>query len=319
MGMAKSDRLLYILNLLRSRKNLNASRLAVECEVTERSIYRDIISLSEANVPIYYDNGYKLASDNFLPPLNFDLEEYSCLHLALGSSPLKLSSKHKVILKRIRAKVDAGMPDRIRKKRLYTQTPIHIHISTTQEEKKAERFYSVIEEAITSNSCLEMEYESLESGKSSRIVEPHFIIFRARAFYFVGYCRTRKSFRTFRMDRVKRIKPTSELFNPRSDVRPGDYFKGSWEFSKGEPVQIKVRFTGAGARLVSGGRHHPSETIEQIDDRTVIYCVTVNGLDEIMRWILGFGNQAEVLEPEELRQKLAVVGDHLNQTYRRHG
>ncbi|RME19381.1 MAG: HTH domain-containing protein, partial [Candidatus Zixiibacteriota bacterium] len=47
--MPKSDRLLYILNLLRTRRNLNAARLAEECGVTERSIYRDIISLSEAN------------------------------------------------------------------------------------------------------------------------------------------------------------------------------------------------------------------------------------------------------------------------------
>ena len=79
MGMAKYDRLLYILNLLRSRKNLNARNIAEECGVTERSIYRDILSLSEANVPIYYDCGYKLASDNFLPPLNFDFDEYQFL------------------------------------------------------------------------------------------------------------------------------------------------------------------------------------------------------------------------------------------------
>ena len=88
MGMPKQDRLLYILNLLRARKNLNATQLAEECGVTERSIYRDILAISEANIPIYYDNGYKLATENFLPPLNFSFEEYSCLKIALESSPL---------------------------------------------------------------------------------------------------------------------------------------------------------------------------------------------------------------------------------------
>ena len=47
MGMSKYDRLLHILNLLRSRRSLNARKLAEECQVTERSIYRDITSLSE--------------------------------------------------------------------------------------------------------------------------------------------------------------------------------------------------------------------------------------------------------------------------------
>src|SRR3990172_6750233 len=89
MGMTKYDRLLYILNVLRSRRAVNAARLDEECAVTERSIYRDIIALSEANVPIYYDHGYKLTSDNFLPPLNFTLEEYQALQLAIDSSPLQ--------------------------------------------------------------------------------------------------------------------------------------------------------------------------------------------------------------------------------------
>ena len=51
MGMAKYDRLLFILNLLRTRRNLNAAMIAAECGVTERSIYRDVIALSEANIP----------------------------------------------------------------------------------------------------------------------------------------------------------------------------------------------------------------------------------------------------------------------------
>ena len=105
MGMAKYDRLLYILNLLRSRKNLNAAKLAEECRVTERSIYRDMIALSEANVPIYYDNGYKLASDNFLPPFNFDFDEYCCLRLALESTPLKTTDKYSKLINQIQAKL----------------------------------------------------------------------------------------------------------------------------------------------------------------------------------------------------------------------
>ena len=106
MGMPKYDRLLHILNLLRARRNMNAAALARECGVTERSVYRDIISLSEANIPIYYDHGYRLASDNFLPPLNFDYEEYHCLRLALDSSPLAKAGYYAEVLRRVRAKVE---------------------------------------------------------------------------------------------------------------------------------------------------------------------------------------------------------------------
>jgi predicted DNA-binding transcriptional regulator YafY len=79
--MSKYDRLLHILNLLRSRRSLRAKDLARECEVTERTIYRDVLSLSSANVPVYFDDGYKLLSDAFLPPLNLTKEEFIVTHL----------------------------------------------------------------------------------------------------------------------------------------------------------------------------------------------------------------------------------------------
>ena len=315
MGMSKSARLLYILNLLRARRNLNAARLAEECGVTERSIYRDIISLSEANIPIYYDNGYKLASDSFLPPLNFTVEEYLCLKTALESSPLNKAEPHRETLKAAWAKIEAVLPERVRREQRFHSPATHIDITSTQEEKKAERFYSVIENAISEALCLKMEYDSVNSGRSSRVVEPHFIIFRGRAFYFVAYCRLRREFRTFRMDRVVSIKPTDEHFRPHLGIRPEDYFEGSWEIYKGEPVDVVVRFTGPAARLVRHSRHHPREEVEEIDTDTIEYRVRVNGMDEIARWILGFGDQAEVIQPVALRDRLAEIGRYFWRVY----
>ena len=112
--MNKYDRMLHILNLLRSRKNLNAPELAKECAVTERTIYRDIISLSEMNVPIYFDNGYKLASDNFLPPLNFNLDEFQLMKKALESSPLVKTDRYQRTYQNLYAKLVSCLPDRVK-------------------------------------------------------------------------------------------------------------------------------------------------------------------------------------------------------------
>ena len=74
--MRKSERLIYILVLLHNNKHgLDATTLAEKCGVSERTIYRDITSLSLANIPIYNDNGYKLLPDSRLPPYNFSEKE----------------------------------------------------------------------------------------------------------------------------------------------------------------------------------------------------------------------------------------------------
>lgn len=311
MGMAKYDRLLYILNLLRARRNLNAAALADECGVTERSIYRDIVALSEANIPIYYDNGYKLASDNFLPPLNFDYDEYTAVRLALESSPLARSGRYCEPLKRVRSKLEAMVSESVRNRRRFTPQTTHMHIASTHEEEQCARFHEIIESAAEKCRCLKLRYTGIESGETERVVEPYFIVFRGRAFYFVAYCRLRDGMRTFRLDRVIELQPTDETFVRRDGVDPSTYFEGSWEVYSGEPTTVRARLTGGAARVVKTGCHHPEEHVEVVDDDTVLYTVTVRGDEEIMRWLLGFGHEAVVLAPTGLQQKLAAIGAFL--------
>jgi predicted DNA-binding transcriptional regulator YafY len=314
--MTKYDRLLYILNLLRTRRNLNAASLAVECGVTERSIYRDIIALSEANVPIYYDNGYKLATDNFLPPLNFDFDEYNCLRMALESSPLGRTGKYAPLVKRVRAKIEANLPQSVKDKRRVTVPTTHIEIDVVGEEANAERFYGVIEEAVRSFRCLELSYDAVLSGESTRVIEPYFIVFKGRAFYFVAYCHLRKDFRTFRLDRIKDVKLLPDTFSPRQGMSAESYFEGSWQVHGGEPVEVVVKFRGPAARVVSSGHHHAHESVTKVGETEVEYRVTVRGVEEIRRWILSFGDQATVIGPPEFRDEMHRIADQMASIYR---
>jgi predicted DNA-binding transcriptional regulator YafY len=77
--MKKVERLLYILALLRQRKNLGAVDLARRCGVSKRTILRDINSISSAHIPIFYDSGYRLLHEDFLPPMSFTSEEAGLL------------------------------------------------------------------------------------------------------------------------------------------------------------------------------------------------------------------------------------------------
>jgi predicted DNA-binding transcriptional regulator YafY len=83
--MKKVERLLYILALLRRRKNLGATDLARRCGVSKRTILRDISTISSANIPIFYDSGYRLLHEDFLPPMSFTSEERKMLSEILDS------------------------------------------------------------------------------------------------------------------------------------------------------------------------------------------------------------------------------------------
>jgi predicted DNA-binding transcriptional regulator YafY len=304
MGMAKYDRLLFILNLLRSRRNLNAAQIARECEVAERTVYRDIVSLSQAHIPIYYDRGYKFASDNFLPTLNFNLDEYLTLKAVLESSPLYRSGAGRSRIKTIKSKIEACLSPTVVEERKYASPYMAIDIKSTLAEPAPEKIYAAVESAVKNNRTLRLKYNSIKSGIVEREVDPYFLIFIERAFYFVGYCHLRKEVRTFRTDRVIEAQATEKSFRPRKDIDPAKYFEDSWGVFSGPPVQVEVIFSGTAARVAALGKHHPREKITKLDKGRVKYEVTVRGIEEICRWLLGFGGEALIVKPPRLKNEI---------------
>jgi predicted DNA-binding transcriptional regulator YafY len=316
MGMAKYDRLLFILNLLRTRRNFNAERLAEECGVTERTIYRDIIALSGANIPIYYDKGYKYASDNFLPPLNFNIDEYLAIKTALESSPLYKQGFSRKLMKSIKTKIEACLTPAVKREKIYFSDTMDVSIKATHSRKVSESFFACVETGIRQNKVLRLKYHSIQSGILEREVDPYFLIFIERAFYFVGYCNLRKEMRTFRIDRIVDVSLTDKIFIPRPNVNPAQYFRDSWGVYGGEPINAEIVFTGNAARVISMGRHHPNEEITIQKDGSIIYRVTVSGIEEISRWILGFGGEAKVIEPPALVKKIRTAAKQIQSSYK---
>lgn len=313
--MNKYDRMLFILNLLRSRKNMNADKLAEECGVTERSIYRDIISLSEMNIPVYYDNGYKLASDNFLPPLNFSIEEYQLLKTALESSPLIKTDKYQLVYRTLLVKIENCLSEQVQKEKKYSPQTTHINIKDSTDADNSVQYYELIEKAISNHKVISLKYISIKSGETTREVAPYFIIFRGSAFYFVGYCYLKNEYRTFRMNRIVDVQLTDKDFIKSDDICAESYFEGSWSVFSGEPVKVVALFHGDAAKVVSSSVHHKNEKIEQLENGHLKYSVTTKGFEEIQRWLLGFGEQVEVIAPQELKESLAKIGQYLIEKY----
>jgi len=109
--MTKSERLLFIVNMFRVRKKITLEELAGECEVSRRTIYRDLLSLSSLNIPIYFNNGYRLAREITLPPLNFTQDEQELLGFSLRHSSLARSPHISSKLRNIELKILSALPD----------------------------------------------------------------------------------------------------------------------------------------------------------------------------------------------------------------
>lgn len=213
------------------------------------------------------------------------------------------------------AKIEANLSPDVKKDRNKLENVACINIKFTSDISKSFPWFKLVEQSILNRRCVRLVYESLMSGESCREVDPYSLVFRGHAWYIIGFCHWQKETRLFRLDRIKRITLLDKNFQIKPGFSLSDFFKDSWELYLGEPVKVKIKFRGIGAKVIESGQHHPSEKISKLKDGTLIYEVKVNGIVEIGRWVLGFGEDAKVLEPKKLQEKIKSTIENMRRFY----
>lgn len=301
--MSKYERLLQIVNLLKARRYQRVEDLARECAVTERTIYRDIASLAEAGIPIYFDRGYRILPEAFLPPLNLTAEEYFLIRTGLNSSPLMEHPKNRVLKNRLLAKLESSLKDKSILSRDGASARIGVRLKTSDPGTVLSSEFRMVEKAVRENRRVRVLYESFSTGQRWRLLDPYALVFRGRAWYVIAYCHLRREHRLFRFSRIQEVEAVEQTFKPDPNFSVEKYFADSWELYSGKPFNFKVKFWDRACKVILSGVHHPSEKVTLLQGGSMIYGARAAGEGEILRWILGFGGMAEVLAPKKLRDK----------------
>ncbi|MEZ4664863.1 MAG: WYL domain-containing protein [Caldilineaceae bacterium] len=152
--------------------------------------------------------------------------------------------------------------------------------------------------AIEKRRLVRLHYHAQHSNEvTRRDVEPLHLGFVDNAWILGAYCRMRQDQRNFRLDRIDALTMLRETFAPRQkDPEPRD---------RGD-LQVVVRFDDAIVRWVREDQHFTFRT-EEPHERGVHMHYHVREFQQIRRWLLGWGAQAEVISPSELRAELLQI------------
>jgi predicted DNA-binding transcriptional regulator YafY len=105
----------------------------------------------------------------------------------------------------------------------------------------------------------------------------------------------------FVLDRIKMLKVTDERFTVPKDFSLDEFMRDSFKVMHDELYTVKVRISPGWARWVGEKIWHENQKITKLPDGALEMTFRVAGLDEIKRWILSFGPECQVLEPEKLK------------------
>jgi len=317
-GLAKTERLIKIWLLLATNPaGYTIKELAGRFSVNIRTVYRDMLALGAVlNVPVYDDKGrWRIDERHVLPPIQFTLPEALNIFLA-ARLMLNYSNRYDPNIDATFTKLTAVMPPTLAAQVAKTMD----WMQRLRKDEKHLRILNTVAEAWVSQRRLKIAYRSLPREKAvERIVEPYHIEPAApgHASYLVGYCHLKKEIRNFKIERIEHAELTDESYTIPADFDANEFFGSSWGIVvEGEAETIKLRITDKGLmRIMEETIWHPSQVLERQKDGSMIVTFRVADTVDLYSWIMGWGEQVEVLEPKELREEVAETAENMVKLY----
>ena len=306
----KYEIMIRILFNLLNNKKVTATWLANEYGVSTRTIYRYIDCLSYANIPITCDKGRDggfFILDNFKLTSSFmTKEEFNAVISALDGINAQLkNSKLKSATEKLKS------INRIEKNSLTLSSGnLIIDAGPWGDAIGYRAKLGVLEEGIEKNTLLEIVYHDREGEITTRLIEPHTIVFKQGLWYVYAWCRLRNDFRFFKTGRIESLRVLDEKFIRRNIPNESELFD-TW-YDKAD--KVAVTFIVDKTVLSDVEEWLGVENITEIDGKFIAKAKLPNDNGLIPK-IMSYGNGLSVVSPDNLKKKLVESAKRLIENY----
>ncbi|MCJ7544692.1 MAG: transcriptional regulator [Phycisphaerae bacterium] len=320
-GVSRVYRLLRLITMLQSGRSYTASELARELEVSRRTVFRDLNMLEMARVPYYFDadsRRYRIGQHFFLPPINLTLTEALALLTLTGR--LRVSSQVPLLSQSTRAamKLESALPSAMRQEVGNLIDRLSVRLGPTAAHRGLDAMFDDLAAATAGRKVCRMVYISFQERRQLALsVHPLRLVFVQRAWYLIAYSVRHREIRTFKLGRIRKLTVTSATFRSPADVDAETHFGEAWcMIPEGKLYDVHLHFEPKVAGNVAEVGWHRSQRVQWNDDGSMEFHVRVDGLGEITWWVLGYGDQVEVVAPPALRRKVAAVASTMAERHR---
>ena len=308
-----SARLLRLLALFQAKRYWAGAELSERLEVTARTLRRDVDRLRSLGYPVHSTSGtaggYQLGAGATLPPLLLDDEEAVAVAVGLrAASSGSVAGLEEASLRAL-AKLEQVLPARLR----HRVTALHAAVVPLLPRGPAvdAKTLSAIAAACRDHESLRFSYQSHDGTATTRAVEPHRLVHTGRRWYLVAFDKGREDWRTFRVDRIGARVVTGARFTPRPppDGDVAAYVSRAVAYAPYK-YRASVRMF-APVEKIAEVIPPTVAVLEAVDARTSIMRTGAQSLDQLCFWLAMIGIDFEVIEPEELRERVRVMAERL--------
>ncbi len=320
MVVGRLHRVLKLITLLQTGRTYKAADLAAECGVSRRTIFRDLNTIEKAGIPVFYDRPtgrYRIHRTALMPSINLGLDE--ALALVVLASELGKSGRLPLLepARDAAAKIEASLPLGMRAMVGGLARTTAVRTTATARHNALRKTYQLVQRAIVRRQPLEAIYISFhDTGQIRTRLNPYWLLFNERAWYVIGRSSKHQAVRTFKLGRFVALSPANGRFKIPHGLTLEKHLGNAWRMMRGNKTyQVHLKFSPLISPNAAEVNWHRTQKVSWDDDGCVHFRVTVDGLDEIVWWVLAYGPEVEVLDPPELRKRLTKMARRMLELY----
>jgi len=327
MKSSRVSRVVQILTTLAAGKGHTAADLSQMFGVSRRTLFRDLKELQNIGIQPRFSplrpggaggqmGGYKIAPEQFLPPINLSLQEALGLLLLVHKmrGQIQLPFKNSALLAAL--KIESSLPPRVRRYCDHALARISAKAgpqAPAPGKPGLDNIFSTLQSAIAQRRKVRIRYDSLfDGGIIDCDLSPYHLFYNQRAWYIIGLSSVHKTVRTFKLNRIKDAQMLDGQFCDGDNFDLAEYIGRAWSMiPEGRIYNVRLRFAPKVANNVAEVQWHGTQKVIHNPDGSATLEFCVDGLGEIIWWILGYGDQVEVLAPTALRSRVSEIAQKM--------
>lgn len=221
--------------------------------------------------------------------------------------------------RRAALKLESSLPTRLRDHLRDVRPAVAIQLAPVNPLADSQPYFDQILDCLSRKQAMRIRYDSLTEWKViSTKLSPYQLLFSRRSWYVIGRSSLHRAVRTFNVGRIRTLEVLADRYVIPRGFSLQKYLRNAWHLipEKGPDQDVVIRFQPMVAQNVAEVNWHRTQQVHWHADGTIDFHARVSGLNEITWWVLGYGDQAEALEPPELRRRIAHHARRLVDRYK---
>lgn len=315
MKTSRVSRIIQILTALQSGQHYSVNDLANILGIGRRTIFRDLKDIQNAGIPCYYDKqaqGYTIDPEFFMATPGLSAKESFGLLLLVHKSGNRTFLPFQDSILQAALKIENNIPGAIKGFCHKAFKAISMSVKPPAQISSFDKTFIQLIDATLKKQVVNIRYYLPRDKRNITMnFNPYHLLYDERSWYVLGKSNFFKGVRALKLSRIEELKITDKCFVEDKEFDVAEYIGKAWAIvPEGKLYNIKLKFTPDVAHDVAKVQWHKTQSVTFEDDGSVIVEFCIDGLNEITWWILSYGDNVQILEPEKLRKRIITIAEN---------